>query len=222
MRTRFLHRTLLLFPTLLCGVWAAYSQVQLDFGDAPDTPYPTTLKNNGARHGINEGLRLGARIDAEPDGQPSPDALDDDITPTVTSDDEDGVVFSSSLVPGQTANVVVTVFGQGLLSAWVDFNINGSWADNGEQIFTDLPLAGGAHTLSFLVPYLCQTRSNLRTVPFESRVRNCPSSVRPRMVKLRTTRSTLNPSYWISVMLRNQTMEVFPQRSREMERAIAF
>ena len=89
------------------------------FGDAPDTPYPTTLKNNGARHGINEGLRLGARIDAELDGQPSPDALDDDITPTVTSDDEDGVVFPPRSCPAETANVVVTVFGQGLASAWV-------------------------------------------------------------------------------------------------------
>ncbi|MSU60791.1 MAG: hypothetical protein EXS31_00075 [Pedosphaera sp.] len=125
---------------------------KLDFGDAPDGPYPTTLKKNGARHGIVEGFTLGRRIDPELDGQPHADALGDDVLPAGAADDEDGVVFSSSLVPGQAATVVVTVLGQGLLNAWVDLNLNGSWADEGEHVFNDLSLATGAHTLSFIVP----------------------------------------------------------------------
>ncbi len=152
MRTPLFHRPLLSGLLLLGSAWTVFAQGQLDFGDAPDTPYPTKLQSNGARHGIVENLRLGVRLDGEPDGQASPDALDDDITPTVASDDEDGVLLSSTLVPGQSAGVVVTVFGQGLLSAWIDFNINGSWADVGEQIFADLPLATGTHTLTFPVP----------------------------------------------------------------------
>ncbi len=124
----------------------------VDFGDAPDSPYPTTLKNNGARHGVVQGFVLGRRIDPETDGQPQADALGDDTLPTGAADDEDGVVFSSSLVPGQAATLVVTVLGQGLLNAWVDFNGNGSWADEGERVFNDLSLATGAHTLSFQVP----------------------------------------------------------------------
>lgn len=74
----------------------------LDFGDAPDPTYPTTLKNNGARHRINPDVFLGVRVDAEADGQPNSGASGDDISPTGGFDDEDGVVFDLPLVGDRT------------------------------------------------------------------------------------------------------------------------
>ena len=82
-------------------------QPDRDFGDAPDgflTPiYPTLSANLGANHTILAGYHLGTAIDPEPDGQPSPLADRDDLDAAV--DDEDGVVFSSPMIPGQPATV---------------------------------------------------------------------------------------------------------------------
>ncbi len=123
---------------------------QLDFGDAPQN-YPVLAANNGARHAILPGFHLGQRVDAETDGQPTADALGDDINPP-TADDEDGVRFLSPLIPGQSAAVEVTASAQGVLNAWVDFNINGSWADDLEHVFVDVGIPAGTTTLSFFVP----------------------------------------------------------------------
>jgi len=40
----------------------------------------------------------------------------------------------------------------GVLNAWIDFNANGSWADGGDQIFFDQPLAAGLNSLTFPIP----------------------------------------------------------------------
>ena len=87
------------------------NNAQLDFGDAPDT-YQTLLANDGARHTVVPGVCLGRTVDAETDGQPGPAANGDDL-------DEDGVVFTSSLSPGEPVTVEVTASVQGYLSAWV-------------------------------------------------------------------------------------------------------
>ena len=120
----------------------------LDFGDAP-APYPTLLVDNGARHVLSTGPFLGATVDAEPDGQPDPNALGDDNSGI---DDEDGVIFLTTLEVGTSADVEVTATASGLLYAWVDFNDNGSWADAGEQVFAGQALTTGAKVLSFAVP----------------------------------------------------------------------
>lgn len=122
-----------------------------DFGDAP-APYPTLLKDNGARHAYVRDHNLGQRIDLEPDGQPSAAADGDDIHPTPDADDEDGVVFPGPLVAGRTATVQVTASRAGRLYAWIDFNRNGSWADPGEKIFAGTALVSGPNTLTFNVP----------------------------------------------------------------------
>lgn len=135
----------------------------VDFGDAPD-PYPTKLKDDGARAavldefhlGLSKSLTLnpGAGVDLEADGQPSIGAVDDDITGV---DDEDGVTFGPVII-GQSgrANVIVTVgtgISRGALQGWIDFNQDGDWDDSGEQIFKNLPLSNGVHTnLTFAVP----------------------------------------------------------------------
>ncbi|MGE3309235.1 MAG: tandem-95 repeat protein [Limisphaerales bacterium] len=130
----------------------------LDFGDAPDSVagtaafgYPTLLAKNGARHVIVEGLYLGKTVDAETDGQPNATATGDDINPQ-TLDDEDGVEFQSPLVAGESVKISVTASQTGHLDAWMDFNGNQSWADQGEQIFVSTVLVGGVNNLTFQVP----------------------------------------------------------------------
>jgi hypothetical protein len=122
-----------------------------DFGDAPDPTYPTLLANDGARHTIVPNVHLGAGIDAEADGQPNASALGDDSNP-LAPDDEDGVVFTSLAVAGNPVTVKVTASVAGFLDAWVDFNVDGDWADAGEQIFAGEPLAAGVNNLTFNVP----------------------------------------------------------------------
>jgi hypothetical protein len=129
-----------------------FAAAEMDFGDAPDGPYPTVLKNDGARHTIQKGFQLGKSIDAEPDGQPTGDADGDDRNPSVAASDEDGVVFVNGLTVGQTTQLQVTASDRGFLDAWVDFNGNGSWADAGERIFTRRSLGATVNNLTFAVP----------------------------------------------------------------------
>ena len=111
----------------------------LDWGDAP-APYPTLAVDNGARH-VATGPALGSSRDAEDDGQSSDD-----------SNFEDGITFSI-LRAGSTGNVEVTSTGSALLNAWIDFNADGDWDDDGEQIFSDQPVSAKVNKLSgFVIP----------------------------------------------------------------------
>ena len=128
---------------------AWHEQVGLDFGDAP-LGYPTTLAEDGARHPA-AGPRLGALVDQESDGTHSA-AADGDI-------DDDGVSFGIVRV-GAALGATVTVDLQraelsylgGRLDGWIDFNADGDWDDDGEQIFASQQLGVGLHTLTFDVP----------------------------------------------------------------------
>ncbi|MDW8077799.1 MAG: GEVED domain-containing protein [Thermoguttaceae bacterium] len=128
-----------------------------DFGDAPAS-YRTTLADDGARHAVNPAVYLGRTVDAERDGRPSADALGDDLLNTA---DEDGVIFLTPLIPGQTAQIAVRASVAGYLDAWIDYNRNGRWGDPadpinrveaGEQVFTSRALQPGVNILSFTVP----------------------------------------------------------------------
>jgi hypothetical protein len=122
----------------------------LDFGDAPDQPYPTLLVSNGARHLVVPGVLLGTNIDAELNGQPTVNADGDDLAGI--PDDEDGVTFTSPLVPGFNTTVQVVASAPGFLNAWVDFGRDGSWIQAADQIFTAYPLNPGVNNLVFFVP----------------------------------------------------------------------
>jgi len=121
----------------------------IDYGDAPSS-YPTLLADNGARHATAPGFYLGAGVDSEPDGQPDPDAAGDDNNGAF--DDEDGVVFTTQLVPGSAAIVEVTASQPGVLGAWIDFGDDGSWAEATDHIFVDRALQAGPNTMTFRVP----------------------------------------------------------------------
>ena len=118
--------------------------VTYDYGDAPDPTYPTLAASDGARHVVT-GLFMGASADLEINGQPS-------ATATGDTGDEDGVMFTSPIDPGQTATITVTASQAGLLDAWIDFNVDGDWGEANEQIFTSEVLAAGANNLMFSVP----------------------------------------------------------------------
>ncbi|KPK75207.1 MAG: hypothetical protein AMJ79_12200 [Phycisphaerae bacterium SM23_30] len=129
----------------------------LDFGDAPDRPYPTMLPN-GARHVVVPGVFLGNGVDFEPDGQQTPDALGDDND---GFDDEDGVKFvTTPLIPGNWAQIDVKASIDGFFSGWIDFNGDGSWTEAGDRIFSDAQVNGGmTTTLYFMVPMTAKPNS---------------------------------------------------------------
>jgi hypothetical protein len=82
---------------------------------------------------LGSGLFLGAAVDTEADGFPSANA-DGDDTSGGTPDDEDGVTFGT-LVAGEQSTAQVVVHLQGgvssaRLSAWIDWNGNGSFLDD--------------------------------------------------------------------------------------------
>ncbi len=128
--------------------------VLYDFGDLPESPYPTTLAQNGARHIIQPAFNptLGATVDNEADGQPNATATGDDLART--PDDEDGVQLLTPLVAGQVATFTITAAntGDARLVAWMDFNGDGDFADTGELIFNNISLVDGANVLTITVP----------------------------------------------------------------------
>jgi hypothetical protein len=125
----------------------------MDYGDAPETAsFPTTLANDGARHILGSGLTLGVIVDAEGDGQADATAEGDD---NAGDDDEDGVTLPA-LQAGTNADITVAVeiptgLG-GILNAWIDFNADGDWDDDGEQVFVDLELTNGGNALTVAIP----------------------------------------------------------------------
>jgi len=149
-RRSFVEVLLAILTILSCPALAQQSttedpnSAQLDFGDAPDT-YRTLLASDGARHIVVPGVCLGRTVEAEADAKPGPAANGDNL-------DEDGVVFTSSLSPGEPVTVEVAASTQGYLNAWGDFNLDGSFAGKGEQIFNDQLLAPGVNRLAFNVP----------------------------------------------------------------------
>jgi hypothetical protein len=124
-----------------------------DYGDAPEPKYHTTNSLNGPCH-LAVGTRiLGTQIDAEPNGQPDGTATGDDSN-GATPNDEKGVVIPP-LIGGQMNTITVTtksVLTPGcstFLQGWIDFNCNGIWTDQGEQIFTNYPIYGNNSPVTF-------------------------------------------------------------------------
>jgi hypothetical protein len=106
---------------------------------------------------VNSGLKLGSLIDIDTGASANATATGDDIT---GSDDEDGVTVPTTLLSGAGGSLILNVTnttGSGaFVNAWVDFNRNGSLAEAGEQVATNVPVAtglsGSTMTLNFNVP----------------------------------------------------------------------
>lgn len=139
--------------------------VYRDYGDAPDGDngggFPTAGNDGGegaaANHIVINTLYLGACVDAELDGAPTARAGiassggDDHTvgiaTNCVGTDDEDGVILVTPLIPGAEACVAVTAVNQtgalAILQGWIDFNGDGRF-DASEALTTGDFAGGGA------------------------------------------------------------------------------
>jgi PKD repeat protein len=123
------------------------NQHLMDFGDIAG--YYTGFRDDGANHLIQAGFHLGALIDSDNDGQEDDDAEGDDKD---GSDDDDGVKFKTPLVPGSAAEITVTASEAGILNAWIDFDRNGTWADDTDHFLQDYQLKAGEQNITFMVP----------------------------------------------------------------------
>ncbi|MEM7582822.1 MAG: GEVED domain-containing protein, partial [Acidobacteriota bacterium] len=123
-----------------------------DWGDAPDPTYPTLEASNGPRHVIlaSNNPTLGSTVDAEDDGQPTSDHTGDDANGS--PDDEDGVTLPAEFVGGSTVDITVTASGAGgTLDFFVDWDGDGSFGNNANEIYSDT-LSVGSNTVSVVVP----------------------------------------------------------------------
>ena len=131
-----------------------------DFGDAPQgdsyqfpatgawANYPTEGKDAAAH--VESNLRLGTRIDYEDDGTPSANADGDDL---IGYDDEDGVVIEQGRLPvGEQRLITVTASDEGYLNAWIDFNQDGDWDDEGEHFIDARLLEEGQNEILVDIP----------------------------------------------------------------------
>ncbi len=114
---------------------------------------------------VNDGLRLGYLRDTEYVSTLNATATGDDNT---GADDEDGVTLPS-FVAGAPATIPVIVTNlfrdNAYLNVWMDFNNNGSFADAGEQVATNVLFVTGqanvTHNVALIVPATAVTGSTI-------------------------------------------------------------
>jgi len=130
-----------------------------DFGDAPDfadSPfhYGTTIENDGARHRFFGLYFLGRWTDPDIDGRPNVTATGDDQPEWTARDDEDGVWFVTTLVPGEPAVAIVQASRSGSLTGWLDYDLSGRWDRPEERLFEEeaIRLEPGFNWVTFVVP----------------------------------------------------------------------
>jgi len=132
------------------GARCAYAPISVentDWGDAP-TSYGTLFSDNGPRHEITTNIYLGTSApDGESDGLPF--AVNDDNS---NEDDEDGIGFVTPIEIGLDGLIQVTVEGNGFLHGWIDWNSDGDFNDESENLFSSVELLEGIHTLNYRVP----------------------------------------------------------------------
>lgn len=139
--------------------------IPFDYGDAPDTPYPSLLASNGARHQLGTSVFLGSCVDTDPGvmagGGPLGGMATKDDTSADTpaygtcpagADDEDGVTIGALEVGTTGVAVDVTANAACRLNAWVDWNGDGNWTGPAEKILSNVQLNTGANKLSVDVP----------------------------------------------------------------------
>ncbi|WP_377162888.1 putative Ig domain-containing protein [Prosthecobacter fluviatilis] len=131
----------------------------------PTTDYGDWSGIADASNTVVSSLRLGALTDAEFSSTKNATATGDDTTNLA---DEDGVALPA-MTAGGTYQVPVTVTNTSgstaYLNAWFDFNNNGSFADAGEQVASNVSITSGQTNAtlnqSVIVPASAVTGTNL-------------------------------------------------------------
>lgn len=140
------------------GIFTPY-----DYSDAP----LTGTSYGAANHRTIAGLRLGNAFTTESS------AFD---SPTASADSDDGVTLPN-LFRGVASTVSVQVTGPGRLSAWIDYNDDGDFADVGEQVAASISdggtgdsdgVANGTIALSITPPANAATTSTIARLRFSS------------------------------------------------------
>ncbi len=136
------------------GTILLYSE-HMDYGDAPDPSFPSMYANNGARHADTGYIRLGDNVDAESESHS--DDLHDDGVAFLGSSATQGGPYSLPFRPGQYGAVTVKTGGgpaeNCYLHGWIDWNGDGDWDDDGENILCGLQVtAPESDTYEFQVP----------------------------------------------------------------------
>ncbi|KAA1261316.1 Glucan 1,4-alpha-maltohexaosidase precursor [Rubripirellula obstinata] len=105
----------------------------------------------GPAHLISNELKMGFQVDADGGQQTSNDALGDDSD---GNDDEDGILFSSTPIPGGTWPLEIGASATGLVDGWIDFNANGILEHPAEHIGdgVSIPVGIGLTTVNVSVP----------------------------------------------------------------------
>ena len=131
------------------GRCALAPSATLDYGDAPDS-YDTTLINFGPRHIATNELYLGSGVDTEEDAAPNANADGDDLD---GSDTDDSLVtpLPEHLEGGSVYEVEVDVVNQtgsqAYVVAYIDWDQDGLFTDNGSQSDTTTVNADGRYTV---------------------------------------------------------------------------
>jgi PKD repeat protein len=124
----------------------------LDWGDAPDPPYPTLAVNDGPRHVLDFHHGFGLQ-DSEPDGQPNAQANNDDLHGE-NDESEHEIGFPTAFLPGDSARIAIWPNDHIFVNAWIDFNADGDWDDEYEHCIVDREMWNPGHpdTVSVFVP----------------------------------------------------------------------
>jgi hypothetical protein len=125
--------------------WIASDADAGDYGDAPAT-YPVGVEQSGAAH-LAVGPRLGASRTTELEGVATSSA-DGDAG-------DDGVLFGTLVVGAGTSMMTVDVQNApegAYIDAWIDFNGDGSWSGEREQVFARRAVVEGENVLQFETP----------------------------------------------------------------------
>lgn len=124
--------------------------IELDYGSAPDAGLGTaqndyeTEPGRGPSHLVDDVTFLGSGVDKEPvldDPAPEDDGVSIDGT----------LLHDQNLVIGRTYDFDIKTAGPGVLSAWVDFNSDGSF-DVSEQVALNQSPSSNQITLSIPIP----------------------------------------------------------------------
>lgn len=157
-------------------------EVDIDYGDSPDTYRTLLVSDGARHTIDRTGTpTLGLTVDGDENGLPSIAADGDDLdeldndedglvigtfsngttttdglfladgAPDPTSDPGDVVAF---LNPNDPAGAVlpITVVGQGVLDAWIDFNADGDFNDLGEKVIDGLAVVEGVNNVRVITP----------------------------------------------------------------------
>jgi hypothetical protein len=129
----------------------------IDFGLLKAMDYGDHSLFGSASSAVVPSLHLGILNDSEYSAFTNVSATGDDLNGV---DDEDGVAVPSSIAPGASGALTVTVTNtsgsSAFLHAWIDFNRDGVLTDVGERVANNVLVANGTsnsnRTISFTVP----------------------------------------------------------------------